>query len=704
MGIIEVRNPLLSKKLKRTETRLLIIDDNQIRYNKICELLQESDHQVHAYLLDDLKNFEKQLHLNWDLILFGQAYDLKVEQALPLIRSSKQPNLPLLLLKPSDYEAEKYTSYIRKGVFDILNLEYTDRFYLGLIRALSFSRLQQAQEHLMEELETAQTQAQSLVEDSHKAVAIIQEGIHVNANPEYLELFGFKNEDEIIGLPLLDLLQPNDLNDFKLRFKKISQGQFDLGRFDISTANELVASHNPLKLEFLPSSDDDALQITIDTASSTESASGTSSPDHAQQKPVIFQQINRTVTKQPSDINALVIFSLNSCPDEIFKSDWLTSKNYFKNMKEFIKEQTNVPLFSIDTSVVAGLFQAESKARLESKLIGLSSLGKPQLLNVNQATYPLNLRIGYTLLESEIKDEHQFEQLIAKAYTTALPQNQGSEETLKISLDTSDIELFAPQIQLTPASQDSTLIKSLRSCLEKGDIHLKYQQLYDKEDSNLYTYEVTSGFIFENTLKPLSSLMELAEDPELSIKLDRWILVESCKQLHNFITQYPDAKLIVNLNKHVLLQDKTFPEFIAKLITIIGSKQSHPLILQFAEEDINQHQIEAQKQIIQLRQHGAEIAIRDFGNSMYSETILQQIEVNSLTLHNALTKMLQSEKTTEELQEKLTRFNEIKPVQIMLRELNDMTLFANAWNVDARFIQGDYFQKKLDHLIDVQDQ
>lgn len=40
----------------------------------------------------------------------------------------------------------------------------------------------------------------------------------------------------------------------------------------------------------------------------------------------------------------------------------------------------------------------------------------------------------------------------------------------------------------------------------------------------------------------------------------------------------------------------------------------------------------------------------------------------------------------------------------MLRDLNDMTSFANAWNVDARFIQGDYFQKKLDHLIDVQDQ
>ncbi|MFI7983041.1 hypothetical protein ACFMJS_17570, partial [Acinetobacter baumannii] len=26
------------------------------------------------------------------------------------------------------------------------------------------------------------------------------------------------------------------------------------------------------------------------------------------------------------------------------------------------------------------------------------------------------------------------------------------------------------------------------------------------------------------------------------------------------------------------------------------------------------------------------------------------------------------------------------------------------WNVEARFLQGDYFQKKLDRLTDVQDQ
>jgi len=700
-----VRNPLLSKKLKRTETRLLIIDDNQIRFNQILDLLTSSGHVVHATLLDDLQNFEKQLHQNWDLVIFGRAYDLKYEQALSLIQLSNQPNLPILLLKPENYQADQYAGYIRKGVYDILNLDYPDRFYIGLLRALSLSRLLLAQQHLMDELESAHTHAQSLVHDSNKAIALIQEGIHIHANPEYLQLFGIKNEEDIVGLPLLDLLQPKDLNDFKLRFKKITQGQFDLGRLEVTTLNDHVSIPNPLKIEFLPATDEDALQITIDIETSEPGNITSVATEKSIQKPNIYQQINRTITKQPSHINALVLFSLAAFPENIFETNWVTSKNYFSQIKEFLKEQTHVPLFKVSPGIVTGLFQAESQAKLESKLIGLSSLTKPQLLTVNQSSYPLNLRIGYVILDGEIHDESHFEQFVSSAYNTALPQNAPTAELeLKTHLDIPTLELHHPEMKPSNSLPESSLIKALEQSLDRGEIHLKYQQLYDKQDANLYTYEVTSGFIFENSWKDLSSLRELAEDPELSIKLDRWILVESCKQLHNFITQYPEAKLIVNLNKEVLFHDRTFPEFISKLITIVRSKLTHPLILQFSEEDLTQNISDAQKHITQLRQFGAEVSLRDFGNSIYSESALRQLDINGLTLHHTLTTMLNTEQSTQELQEKIKIFHEIKPVEIMLRELNDMTLFANAWNVDARFIQGDYFQKKLDHLIDVQDQ
>jgi len=703
-----VRNPLLSKKLKRTETRLLIIDDNQIRFNQIQDLLTESEHQVQASLLDDLQNFEKQLNLNWDLIIFGRAYDLKYEQALSLVQLSNQPNLPIILLKPEDYQAEQYANYIRKGIYDILDLNEIDNFYLGLIRALSFSRLQQTQQHLMDELETAQTQTQALVEDSRKAVAVIQEGIHIQANAEYLTLFGLNNEDDVIGLPLLDLLQPTDLNDFKQRFKKISQGQFDLGRFDLSSQNAAVVKQNPLKLEFIAATEEDALQLAVDIT--TESTRQTTvNTENVAQKPKSYQQINRTMTKQPSTVNALVLFTLSSCSDAILQSNWNTYKSYFSNVKEFLKEQTHVPLFSLDNGAFVALFQADNQAKLDSKLIGLNTLSKPQLLTVNNESYPLNLRIGYAVLNGDLRDESHLEQVISQAFTTALPTNQKAPEidlNIPLELEIPALDFGTPEAQIAPisVSNEAPVLKALRTSLERGEIHLKYQQLYDKEDSHLYTYEVTSGFIFENKWKDIAQLRELAEDSELSIKLDRWILVESCKQLHNFITQFPDAKLIVNLNKEVLYNDRTFPEFISKLITIIRSKVKNPLILQFSEEDIQTNLADAQKAFIELRKNGADLALRNFGHSMYSESLLRQVDVNCLTLDNSLTKMLANDKSCLELQEKIAAFNEIRNVEILLRELNDMTLFANAWNVEARFIQGDYFQKKLDHLIDIQDQ
>lgn len=697
MGSIKVRNSLLSKKLKRTETRLLIIDDNQLRYNQIAAIFTAQDHQIHATLLDDLKTFEKQLNLPWDIVIFGRAYDLKIEQTLSLIQASSQPSLPVLLLEPDDYNADQYQTYIHKGIYDVLNLKSPEKFYISIVRALSYSRLVQAEHRLLSELEAAQSQAQSLVAESHKAVAILQEGIHINVNAEYANLFGFSNEDELIGLPILDVLQPEDLSQFKLRFKKISQGQFEHGSFELRTQNPTV-KNNPLHLEFLPSGNEEEIQLNIECGIPSQAIAATPAAAVTSEKVsnlnTALQQINRQLTNHPANANAVVLFSLSSCPNEVFQTDWRGTKAYFSNIQNFIKEQVNVPVYQVDSAIYVALFQAESKNVLNSLLIGLNSLQKPQLLSTAQHTFPLHLKLGHCELAQAIPDEARFEQILSKAFVEGLPVFNTPKIDADIGLTTEHI----------PTAVQLTLLQGLKQKLDTGDIHLKYQQLYDKQDQHTHTYEVSGGFIFDNQWQDLSDLGDLKDDPELSIQLDRWILVEACKQLHNFITQYPKAKLIVNLNHHVLLNDKKLPELVAKLLTIIGSKQAHPLILQFSEQALQQNLSQAQPQIALLRQHGAEISIRGFGDSLYSDTMLQQIDVQYLSLHSKLTKMLSSDKDMATLQEKILHFIGQKPVEIFLMELNDMNLFANAWNVEARYLQGNYFQKKLDRLTDVQDQ
>ena len=729
MGSLEVRNLLLSKKLKLSETRLLIIDDNQIRYNEIVDLFQSKSHPIHAILLDELKSFEKQLNTSWDLIIFGRAYDIKIEQAITLIQASADIDIPVLMLKPEDYQSEQYLSYIQKGVYDVIDLEHTERFYVSLIRALSYSRTLQAKNNLLDDLENAKNQAQALVNEQHKAVALIQEGIHTEANDEYLKLFGLDDVADIIGLPLLDILQPKNVNDFKQRFKKVSQGQFDLARFEIDTLNSNAKSENPLKIEFLPSDEEDAIQITIETSSYTTNSTASSDLSKKRISFVAnsFQQIHQSLMHQPANANALVLFSFSDCPKEIFNSNWDTALQYLENFKQFVQEQTNSTVYQIDNILYGILLQAESNTILESRIHGLQALEKPQLLEINSKTYPFNLKIGYTNIQQNDFTEENFGHILEQAYNHRLVKKDSiSDLQLSATLEETKIELTAekPKLELeinepiqfeaapakpivelhtNPTFQESPILTQIAQSLEKGEIQLKYQQLYDKQDSILNIYEVSCGFIFENQWKKVSNLIELDEDVELSIKLDRWILVEACKQLHNFITQYPEAKLLVNLNRHVLFNDKQFPELISKLLTIVGSRLDYPLILQFDEEDIAKNIIESQKQFTILRENGAEISIRRFGSTFSSEAILKQIDVGLLTLDEKFTDKLNNDAATAEFQQLLEKYHEIKPVDMVLKNLNDMNSFANAWNVEVRYLQGEYFQKKLDHLTDVQD-
>lgn len=708
MGSTKVRNSLLSKKLKRTETRLLIIDDNQLRYNQILNLLLGNDYQVQALLLDDLKSFEKQLNTPWDAIIFGRAYDLKIEQTLSLIQASEQPNLPVLLLQPDDYQPQQYQAYIQKGIYDVVPLEPLDYFYITLIRTLSYSHLLQTEQRLTNELETIHSHTQTLVNSSHKAVALFQEGMDVKANTEYLNLFGFKQEDEIIGLPILDVLQPDDLNVFKQRFKKISLGQFDQARFEIQSQHAAIAGNNALKLEFIPSQEEDAVQLTIDYQLDLATPANTlfSEKSYGVQAP--WQQINRQLSTYRAQANALILFKLNQCPERVFQQDWQTPAQYFNQLHSFLKEHAQMPIFNIELGAYVGVLQAENSTVLNSQLTSLQSLQKEHLLKINELNYSIQFKLSYAPI-TESLNEDSFTSLLDQTNQQELPKAQAEIE-LAPTIDIISPEPVKPSISLdlsleqVDAPLQSSLLQQLKQQLARSEIHLKYQQIYDKHDQETHNYEVTSGFISDEQWHDINDLAELREDSELSIQLDRWILVEACKQLHNFITQYPKAKLIINLNIDILLKDKSFPELISKLLTIIGSKLESPLVLQFSEQAIQPHLAIAQQHIAHLRQHGAEISIRDFSSSMYSESILQQLDVQYLKLQSKKTELLNSDDGLVRLQEKVLNYLAVKPVGILLSELNDMNSFANAWNVETRFLQGQYFQKKLDRLTDVQDQ
>lgn len=910
-----MRNALFSKKLKLSEIRLLIVDDNQVRYNKILELLQEQSLQVNALLLDDISGFEKQLAIQWDLIIFGRAYDLKLEQAFTIIQNSIQPDIPVLMLRGEDYHPDQYSQYLNKGVFDILNLDFVASTYMMLVRALSYSRSMQMATRLNEELETMQQQAQNLAHESSKAIALLEDGIHIEANEEYVRLFGFKSQDDLIGLPVMDILQPKNIQQFKQNFKKISQGQFEQTGLEISTNNP-NATHSQLKLEYFPAENGE-VQLIVDIIEGKGVALG-NEKIHPLSSAML--SIMRHIKNNPANINALVVMSLKQCPEVVLEADWQTRLDYIKEVTKYLQDYSDVTVYRIDSLTYVTLVQAESQVVLEAQLSNFKSLQKPQLLTVDNTTLPLNLRLGYQILTETQYDDDRFLDIVGQAYNTGLPEvkvqttdeflslieeiptpvvtavpsvalemdiepsvvhiepapvipmteiNVATKEStigdldldldlsfdsmatganviqpvvdsvikdtldldldinlsgtstpqpevspisnLDLSLDlepmveqtaastieptlsvemeqivieptvsivepTLSLEVEQPEIKLdslsltidepvavtstsplsleieqpsisleptsivepmtaieiqptmiepvietsvaepvatpvepvatptikptTTSSADwSPLLKSLQQNLQQGLVSLRFQQYYDKDDTTMFTYEVSSSFIYDNAWKDLLDIPEINDAPELSVELDRWMVIEASKQLHNFVTKYPNSRIVVNLNQHILTSPQ-FPELVGKLAKMIGGKQLRPLVLQFSEKALSENVGISQHYITELKKQGVDIAVRGFGTLLLSKTILERIPMDMIGLHTDFNKQIHDTNGATELQEKINEFKEICPnANFVLHQLDDMNSFANAWNVDARFIGSAYFQKKMDHLV-----
>jgi diguanylate cyclase (GGDEF)-like protein/PAS domain S-box-containing protein len=79
--------------------------------------------------------------------------------------------------------------------------------------------------HLEAALRETERRCDALISSSRDPIAYVHEGMHIRANQAYLEMFGFEDFEEIEGLSVLDLIDPNDADNFKQLLKKMEKGE-----------------------------------------------------------------------------------------------------------------------------------------------------------------------------------------------------------------------------------------------------------------------------------------------------------------------------------------------------------------------------------------------------------------------------------------------------------------------------------------------
>lgn len=118
------------------------------------------------------------------------------------------------------------------GLVDQLNSELVTGMFVDGARAVALrSQPKQMMAVIQREVDSLNTRRQlrrleaalreserrcdALLDSSNDAIAYVHEGMHVRANRAYLDTFGYESFDDLLGLPMLDMIGSEDADAFK---------------------------------------------------------------------------------------------------------------------------------------------------------------------------------------------------------------------------------------------------------------------------------------------------------------------------------------------------------------------------------------------------------------------------------------------------------------------------------------------------------
>jgi len=190
---------------KRDHIDLLVIAAAQNAAERLNSALRNAGHAVRPNWVVDASACEKQLAARRpDLIFCFMANPAAELDEVAALRDKLAPGVPIIAVgKPVDEDS--IAAAITLGARDQVSGEHTARLEAVVLRELAAARDAAKLRAAEDTIRGNQSRFESLLTESNDAIAYVQDGIVTNANPAFVERFGYPSAEELDGTPVMDL-------------------------------------------------------------------------------------------------------------------------------------------------------------------------------------------------------------------------------------------------------------------------------------------------------------------------------------------------------------------------------------------------------------------------------------------------------------------------------------------------------------------
>ncbi len=680
---------------------LLVIDDSQIYAEHLVDLLEMYYDKVNLGFLDDKAEFSKKIvRGQWDVAIYKEAYDMKLSEVTEIIAESKV-DLPVISLLSDETRAdgineEGFTRVINQKLINTIDAKDEQKLLLAIVLQQQAVADRRQMAKLRNIISEAEQRANVLIKNSKSAVAYIDEGVHIFSNKPYLEMFGYQEMDDILGVPVIDLISGGeDVKIFKEFLKGFIKGNRDEVEFKFESKRTDGSTFDAkLQLASATYDGEPVVQVIIQP----DEAEGVNAEEIAKK----LAEARRIDPLSGLENRIGFMEKLAETSDNV-KANKQTAGLIYARMDNLGKISSSLGLQGLDATIkqvtehLTTMFEGSYVSRFSDnvftiimptadneKLQEVAEKLRQSVENlkiiVDKRTTNTTMTIGVLLLELTCPDAETLLSRVILAHDRAVEntKNQGNA-----------YYIYDPSEYIN--EDNEALAEYLKtSLINNKNFVLSYQPIYDIETDSSDMFEVyVSLNLNDGSTKPASQFMPVARDNNLASKIDRWVMMNACKALKSFKQTNANASIIVRLGGESLI-DEQLPKIVAQLIKAVGG-DSNALILQFHEQDLHDYLTIAKKQFARLAELKCRVSIYSFGASTKALEMIEFAKPDMVRLDRSHVGNLDRKDELDNVKRFTASIN-AQGVQVLMPYIEEASTMSVAWSVGARYLQGDYLQ------------
>ncbi len=641
----------------------------------------------------------------WDLLIgLDSTSNVTVSAAIKQIKRLGK-DIPVILLS-DDEGTPPIIAGLKMGASDVVRLDEDQHLLLVIARELQNHHYRQQQRVADRRAEEAELRCQHLLDSSRDAIAYIQDGMCLYVNESFAECFGYTDKDDIECMPLIDMVADSDqdkvkafLKEFTLKgedsegsqleFLGVSADQTDI---DLSVQVSRAIFDKEPCIAFIhrakASANSETLAEQIHQIKQQDLVTGLFNRQY------LLSKLQSAISNVDHHTHSLLVLEIDNFESKVQASMGMAGTDMvLGDLGSLLREQLtgDEVIARFGDNAFAVLIQSTTADLALKKAQSLCEVVDARIIEVDGKTIHVTFSVGVALInETSCSVEKVIDQ--AQAAVGDVRADHGSEGI------GDGAKLFEPKVSDQEGGASEVNMGALvTGAILKNRFRLLYQPIISLRGSDEEYYEVLLRLLNDKNeeISPYDFMSAAGELGNVT-KIDRWVILESIKQLTERRTRVDKTHLIVNISCQSMCDESLVPWLAVAFKTAKLSPDS--LVFQIPEDDVTSHLNAAKAFAKGIRAMSGRVSISRFGCALNPMNTLEHVDVEFVKVDGSFTRDIQDNGESPETLSALIQELHQRQKTTVVPFVENASVLASLWQAGVHYIQGYYLQAPISDM------